>query len=141
MKIWENKLCQKVSMLLICEKESQIQDLWNLESKSNINRSDSDSSTLIKTHVKLYVLHFFKQSTTFNGGSWSLIDKGIFYRATFNFKMLIFNVYKNVYYVYFCSTIFITMHIFLKEYLISTKYILYVLSFSLYSDTTLKRKV
>ena len=32
----------------------------------------------------------------FNGDSWSLIDKGIFYRATFNFKMLIFNVYKNL---------------------------------------------
>ena len=26
-------------MLLIREKESQIQDLWNRESKSNINRS------------------------------------------------------------------------------------------------------
>ena len=27
-------------MLLIREKESQIQDLWNRESKSNINSSD-----------------------------------------------------------------------------------------------------
>ena len=27
-------------MLLIREKESQIQDLWNRKSKSNINRSD-----------------------------------------------------------------------------------------------------
>ena len=27
-------------MLLIREKESQIQDLWNRESKSNTNRSD-----------------------------------------------------------------------------------------------------
>ena len=27
-------------MLLISEKESQIQHLWNRESKSNINRSD-----------------------------------------------------------------------------------------------------
>ena len=30
----------------------------------------------------------------FNGDTWCLIDKGIFYRATFNFKMFIFNVYK-----------------------------------------------
>ena len=29
-----------MSMLLIREKESQIQDLWNREIKSNINRSD-----------------------------------------------------------------------------------------------------
>ena len=27
-------------MLLIRDKESQIQDLWNCEGKSNINRSD-----------------------------------------------------------------------------------------------------
>ena len=39
-KISENKHCRKISMLLIREKESQIQDLWNRESKSNINRSD-----------------------------------------------------------------------------------------------------
>ena len=38
--IWENKHCWKISMLLICEKESQVQDLWNRESKSNTKRSD-----------------------------------------------------------------------------------------------------
>ena len=27
----------------------------------------------------------------------SLIDKSIFYRATFNFKMFIFNIYKNLF--------------------------------------------
>ena len=32
-----------------------------------------------------------------NGDSWSLIDKDTFYRATFNFKMFIFNVYKNLF--------------------------------------------
>ena len=68
-------------MLLIREKETQIQDLWNRESKCNINKFDGGLSTLVKTHVKLYVLHLFKQSVTFNGDSWSLIDKGIFYRA------------------------------------------------------------
>ena len=41
-------------------------------------------------------MHLFKQSDTFNGDSYSLIDKGIFYRATFNFKMFIFNVCKNL---------------------------------------------
>ena len=40
MKVWEDKHCRKISMLLICEKEGQIQDLWNRESKSNLNRSD-----------------------------------------------------------------------------------------------------
>ena len=35
--------------------------------------------------------------TTFNGDSWSLIDKGVFYRTTFNFKMVIFNIYKNLF--------------------------------------------
>ena len=55
---------------------SQIQNLWNRESKSNINRSVGG----------------FKQSDTFNGDSYSLIDKGIFYHATFNFKMFIFSV-------------------------------------------------
>ena len=39
-KIWENKHSQKKLMLLIYVRESQIQDLWNRESKSNINRSD-----------------------------------------------------------------------------------------------------
>ena len=43
------------------EKESQIQDLWNRKS----------------THVKLYVLDLFKQSTTCNRDCWSLIDKVI----------------------------------------------------------------
>ena len=52
-------------MLLIRVKESQIQDLWNRESKSNINRSDGGKPTLIKPDMKLYVLHLFKQSTTF----------------------------------------------------------------------------
>ena len=52
-------------MLLIRVKESQIQDLWNRESKSNINRFDGGKLTLIKPHIKLYVLHLFKQSTTF----------------------------------------------------------------------------
>ena len=33
----------------------------------------------------------------FNGDSWSLIDKGIFYRAKFNFKMFIFHIYKNLF--------------------------------------------
>ena len=47
---------------------------------------------MVKTHVKLYVLHLFKQSITF-----SLIDKGIFYRATFSFKIIIVNVYKNLF--------------------------------------------
>ena len=47
--------------------------------------------------IKLYVLHLFKQLTTFNGDPWSLIDKGTFYRATFNFKMFIFNVYKKLF--------------------------------------------
>ena len=32
----------------------------------------------------------------FNGDSWSLIDKIIFYRAKIGFKMFIFNVYKNL---------------------------------------------
>ena len=54
-------------MLVIREKESQIQDLWNRESKFNINRSDGGSSTLVKTHVKFHVLHLFKQLTTLNG--------------------------------------------------------------------------
>ena len=58
-----------MSALLICEKESQIQNLWNPENKSNIKRSDVGSATLVKTHVKLYVVHLFKQSTTFNGDS------------------------------------------------------------------------
>ena len=40
-------------MLLIRKKESQIQDLWNRESKSNINRFDPVKSSLVKTHVKL----------------------------------------------------------------------------------------
>ena len=40
MKIWEAKHCRKILMLFICEKDSQNQDLWNRESKSNINRSD-----------------------------------------------------------------------------------------------------
>ena len=35
-------------MLLIREKESQIQDLWNRERKSSIYRSDGVSSTLVK---------------------------------------------------------------------------------------------
>ena len=48
--------------------------------------------------MKLYVLHPFKQSTTFNGDSWTLIEKSIFYRATFNFQMFIFNVYKHLFY-------------------------------------------
>ena len=56
-------------MLLIHEKESQTQYLLNRESKPNINRSDRLQSTLVKTHVKLYALHLFKQLTTFNGGS------------------------------------------------------------------------
>ena len=47
--------------------------------------------------MKLYIQHLFKQSTTFDGDSWSIIDKGIFYRALFNFKMFIFNVYKNLF--------------------------------------------
>ena len=80
--------------MLFCKKESEIQDLWNRESQSNINRSDGGSSTLDKTPVKLYILQLFKQSVTFNGESWSLIDKGIFYSATFNLKIIIFNVYK-----------------------------------------------
>ena len=41
--------------------------------------------------------NLFKQSTNLNGDSWSLIYKGIFYRAAFNFKMFIFNVYKNLF--------------------------------------------
>ena len=86
-----------ISMQLILEKESKIQDLWNRKSKSNVNRSDGGYSTLVKTHVKLYVLHLSKQSTTFNGDSWSLIDKDVFYNATSNFKLLIFNVYKNLF--------------------------------------------
>ena len=40
MKIWEAKHCRNILMLLIGEKDSQNQDLWNRESKSNINRSD-----------------------------------------------------------------------------------------------------
>ena len=32
-----------------------------------------------------------------NGDSRSLIDKDTFYRATFNFKMFIFNVYENLF--------------------------------------------
>ena len=56
-------------MALISEKESQIQDLWNRESKSNTNRSEGGLSTLVKTHAKLYVLHLFKKSATFNGDS------------------------------------------------------------------------
>ena len=56
-------------MVLISKKESQIQDLWTRESKSNTNRSDGGLSTLAKTHAKLYVLYLFKQSTTFNGDS------------------------------------------------------------------------
>ena len=35
------------------------------------------------------MLELFKQSTTFNGDSWSLIDRGVFYRLKFSFK----NVY------------------------------------------------
>ena len=34
------------------------------------------------------MLHLFKQPTTFNGDSSSLIDKGILYCTTFNFKCL-----------------------------------------------------
>ena len=33
----------------------------------------------------------------FYGASWSLIDKIIFYRVIFDFKMFIFNVYKNLF--------------------------------------------
>ena len=40
-------------MLLICEKESQIEDFWKSESKSNINKSEGGQSSLVKTHVKL----------------------------------------------------------------------------------------
>ena len=43
------------------------------------------------------MLHLFKQSTTFNGDSWSLIDKGIFYRATFNFKYLTSLMFTKIY--------------------------------------------
>ena len=39
-KIWKSKHCRKISILLIRERESQIQDLWNSKSKSNINRRD-----------------------------------------------------------------------------------------------------
>ena len=39
--IWKNRHCWKVSMVLICEKESQIQNLWNRQSKSNIKGFDS----------------------------------------------------------------------------------------------------
>ena len=60
-KIWESKHRRKISILLLFEKESQIQDLWNCKS----------------THVKLYVLDLFKQSTTCNRDCWSLIDKVI----------------------------------------------------------------
>ena len=38
--IWESKHYRKISILLIREKECQIQDLWNSKNKSNINRSD-----------------------------------------------------------------------------------------------------
>ena len=33
----------------------------------------------------------------FYGASWSLIDKIIFYRVIFDFKIFIFNVYKNLF--------------------------------------------
>ena len=50
-KIWENKHSQKKLMLLIYVKESQIQDLWNRESKSNINRSDGSWSKLMSNFM------------------------------------------------------------------------------------------
>ena len=96
MKIWENKYYRKISMLLIREKERQNKDLWNCESKSNVNRI----WWLVNLYVqsKLYVLHFFKQLIAFNNDCCSLIDKGIFYQATFSFKMFIlFSVYKNLF--------------------------------------------
>ena len=92
MKIGENKHYWKISILFIREEESQIQDLGNRENKSNINRSDGGLSTMVKTHMKLYVLHLFKQSTTLNGESWGLINSGIFYGATLNFQKLIWKL-------------------------------------------------
>ena len=82
-------------MLLICEKESQFQNSWNHENKYNLMDLMVVSQPW-STNVKLYVLHLFKQLTMFNGGSWSLINKGIFYRAIFSFKMFIFNVSKKI---------------------------------------------
>ena len=48
-------------MLLIRVKEIQIQDLWNRE------RSDGGKSALVKTHMKLYVLHLIKQIDNVQG--------------------------------------------------------------------------
>ena len=78
-------------MLLIRVKEIQIQDLWNREI------SGSGKSALVKAHMKLYVLHLIKQSTTFKGYSWSLINRAIFYRTIFNSKIFIFNADKNLF--------------------------------------------
>ena len=34
----------------------------------------------------------FKQSKKFNGDCWNLIERDIFYRTTFNIKMIIFDI-------------------------------------------------
>ena len=71
--------------------------------------------------MKLYVSDLFKQSITFNGDSWSLIDRGIFYHATSSFKMFMFNVYlKNVYFknfFYNCNS-FVLLQKMLKFFMV-----------------------
>ena len=61
-------------MLLIRKKESQIQDFWNCESKSNIK-----------------IWWWFVKKL--NGDFRSVIVRGIFYRTAFTFKLFIFDVY------------------------------------------------
>ena len=83
-------------MLLIRENESQIQDLWNRKSKSNLK-------------ICLWLVNFgqFNSCETLCNASFKAIDKiqwwllklnwQSYFISRYNFKMFIFNIYKNLF--------------------------------------------